>query len=171
MEKRYNLIFDEVMIKQLKSLGKDANIRYLISNMLDKIEILGDLAGKILDSQLHIYEIKNKHPPLRLYFKPIVNSNNMSPKEIYELLYKKSAYFIMKNTLGLKTKEFEEIKITTNTVDELEDTIIAEHSAQSQFSFIEKDKLRIIKSFLIINLHLPYKLCKVSIHLSLGSRH
>jgi len=77
MEKRYNLIFDEVMIKQLKSLGKDANIRYLISNMLDKIEILGDLAGKILDSQLHIYEIKNKHPPLRLYFKPIVNSNNI----------------------------------------------------------------------------------------------
>lgn len=42
--------------------------------MLDKIEILGPRAGKLLDSQLHLYEIKAKHPPIRLYFQHIKNT-------------------------------------------------------------------------------------------------
>ena len=45
--------------------------------MLDKIEILGTNAGKLLDSKLFLYEVKNKHPPIRLYFKPKVNSNQI----------------------------------------------------------------------------------------------
>lgn len=39
--------------------------------MFDKIEEVGLNAGKLLDAQLHLYELKNKHPPLRLYFKQI----------------------------------------------------------------------------------------------------
>jgi len=45
--------------------------------MLDKIEELGPNSGKLLDSKLFLYEVKNKHPPLRLYFKPKVNSNEI----------------------------------------------------------------------------------------------
>lgn len=82
MEKRYVLIFDDVMLKQLKSLGKDSNIRSFISNMLNKIEEHGSRAGKLLDSRLYIYEIKNKHPPIRMYFKPVRDSN-----EIYVFEY------------------------------------------------------------------------------------
>ncbi len=37
--------------------------------MLNKIELLGPYAGELLDSKLFLYEIKNKHPPLRLYYK------------------------------------------------------------------------------------------------------
>ena len=46
--------------------------------MFDKIELLGPLTGKLLDSKLFIYEIKAKHPPIRLYFK-----HNLATNEIY----------------------------------------------------------------------------------------
>ena len=45
--------------------------------MLDKLESFGPDAGKLLDSRLFLYEIKNKHPPLRLYFKPKKGTNEI----------------------------------------------------------------------------------------------
>lgn len=81
-KKRYKLIFDEVILRQLKNSGKDANMCSFITNMLNKIEVYGSRAGKLLDSKLHIYEIKNKHTPLRIYFKPAKDSN-----EIYVFEY------------------------------------------------------------------------------------
>ena len=78
MEKHYKLIFDEVMIKQLKKAAKNQHVKNILTNMLDKLEYAGDDAGELLDSQLFIYEIKNKHPPIRLYFK-----HNTQTDEIY----------------------------------------------------------------------------------------
>lgn len=78
MGKRCNLIFDDIMIKQLKKAAKNQNIKIILSKMLDKLEFLGPDAGNILDSQLYIYEIKSKHPPIRLYFK-----HNAQTEEIY----------------------------------------------------------------------------------------
>ena len=46
--------------------------------MLDKLEGKGPDAGELLDSRLFLYEIKNKHPPIRLYYK-----HNLSTDEIY----------------------------------------------------------------------------------------
>ena len=46
--------------------------------MLDKLEFAGPDGGGLLDSQLSIYEVKLKHPPIRLYFK-----HNKSTNEIY----------------------------------------------------------------------------------------
>ena len=46
--------------------------------MFDELEEKGPQAGKLLDSHLFIYEIKNKHPPIRLYFK-----HNIQTNEIY----------------------------------------------------------------------------------------
>lgn len=71
------LTFDEVMLKQLKHLGTDANLRNLISKMLDKLEELGPEAGKLLDSHLLIYEVKMKRPPLRLYYKHVQSKNEL----------------------------------------------------------------------------------------------
>ena len=42
------------------------------------MELSGPDAGYLLDSQLFIYEIKIKHPPIRLYFK-----HNKQADEIY----------------------------------------------------------------------------------------
>ena len=74
----YNLIFDDVMVKQLKKAAKNQHIKEILTKMLDKLEFSGPDAGELLDSQLSIYEIKIKHPPIRLYYK-----HNKSTNEIY----------------------------------------------------------------------------------------
>src|SRR3989338_2505430 len=74
----FNLVFDGVMIKQLKKAAKNQHIKEILTKMLDKLELLGPDAGELLDPQLSLYEVKIKHPPIRLYFK-----HNNSTNEIY----------------------------------------------------------------------------------------
>lgn len=77
MAQQFQIIFDEVMLNQLKKLGKNQELRDRISKMLDKIEALGPRAGKPLDLKLNIYEIKSKRPSIRLYFKYVKNTNQI----------------------------------------------------------------------------------------------
>ncbi len=51
-------------------------------------------------------------------------------KEIFSILYDKSAYFVMKNINQLTTKEFDEIKIDTKSAEDTEEKIIREHLGQ-----------------------------------------
>ena len=74
----YNLVFDDVMVKQLKKAAKNQHIKEILTKMLDKLELSGPDAGELLDSQLSLYEVKIKHPPIRLYYK-----HNKSTNEIY----------------------------------------------------------------------------------------
>ena len=74
----FPLVFDDVMIKQLQKAAKNQQLKEILRNMLDELEEKGQQAGKLLDSHLFIYEIKNKHPPIRLYFK-----HNNQTDEIY----------------------------------------------------------------------------------------
>ncbi|MBD3249890.1 hypothetical protein GF336_07625 [Candidatus Woesearchaeota archaeon] len=55
-------------------------------------------------------------------------------KEIFDILYNKSAYFVMKNTAGLKTKEFEEINISTASSEDTENKLIKEHLQEIKVS-------------------------------------
>ena len=80
----FKIIFDEIILNQLKQYGKNQQIRDIISKLFDKIEELGHRAGKLIDSQLFIYEVKIKRPPIRLYFKHVKDSNNIYLFE-YEL--------------------------------------------------------------------------------------
>jgi len=78
MNRPYTLVFDDIMIKQLKKAGRNRKIKEILSKMFDKIELAGSSVGELIDSQLFIYEMKNKHPPIRLYFK-----HNKGTNEIY----------------------------------------------------------------------------------------
>jgi mRNA-degrading endonuclease RelE of RelBE toxin-antitoxin system len=78
METNYNLAFDEVMVKQLKKAAKNHHIKEILTKMLDKLELSGPDAGELLDPQLSLYEVKIKHPPIRIYFK-----HNKATREIY----------------------------------------------------------------------------------------
>ncbi|MFC1768810.1 exonuclease SbcCD subunit D [Nanoarchaeota archaeon] len=51
-------------------------------------------------------------------------------KRIYDYLYNKSAYFVMKNTSALTSEEFEQISLSTDSIDDVEDSIIKEHLGQ-----------------------------------------
>jgi len=80
--KNFQLVFDKIILKQLKKAGRNNALKIILSKMLDKIEELGPDAGKLLDSKLHIYEVKMKSPPIRLYYK-----YNLSNNEIYVFEY------------------------------------------------------------------------------------
>ncbi len=82
MNKNYTIIFDDVILKQLKQAGKNQHIRNILSNVFDKIEEFGPRAGKLIDTKLFIYEIKLKSPPLRLYYR-----HNKYTNEIYLFEY------------------------------------------------------------------------------------
>ena len=78
MEGKYTLVFDEIILKQLKKAGKDKTTKNILTRMFDKLELLGPYVGELLDSKLFIYEMKNKRPPIRLYFK-----HNNKTDELY----------------------------------------------------------------------------------------
>lgn len=61
-------------------------------------------------------------------------------KDIFQQLYDKSAYFVMKNTNALTTKEFEEIKIDTKSTEDAEAAIIKEHLGQINLKDLNPDK-------------------------------
>ena len=61
-------------------------------------------------------------------------------KDIANELYEKGAYFVMKNTVKLTTKEFEEIKIDPETTDKIEQRIIQEHSGKISIEDMNHDK-------------------------------
>lgn len=61
-------------------------------------------------------------------------------KDIYEKLYDKAAYFVMKNTNALTTKEFEEIKIDVKSVDDVEEKLIQEHLGQIKIEDLDSEK-------------------------------
>ncbi len=61
-------------------------------------------------------------------------------KEIFDRLYKKSAYFVMKNTNALTTKEFEEIKIEASSVEDIEEKLINEHLGQIKLKDLDAKK-------------------------------
>ena len=61
-------------------------------------------------------------------------------KEIYDLLYGKSAYFVMKNTSALSSKEYEGISVSTSSIEDVEDAIIREHLGQIKVEGLAKEK-------------------------------
>ncbi len=52
--------------------------------------------------------------------------------QIFAELYNKGAYFVMKNTTGLQTEEFEEIKLAASNPETMEEEIIKEHLQQNK---------------------------------------
>ncbi|MBW3000120.1 hypothetical protein KY339_05600, partial [Candidatus Woesearchaeota archaeon] len=61
-------------------------------------------------------------------------------KEFFSQAYEAGAYFVMKNTNKLVSKEFEEIKTSKSSVEEIEETTINEHAGQLGVFDAEKEK-------------------------------
>ncbi|MBI4151740.1 exonuclease SbcCD subunit D [Candidatus Woesearchaeota archaeon] len=71
-------------------------------------------------------------------------------KDIFEQLYIRGAYFVLRNTAKLQSEEFEEVRINENT-ENIEETIIAEHLQQT--SFLEQGKEKQLTHDLLIALN------------------
>lgn len=92
----FQLVFDEVMLSQLKKLGRDKHVRDLLAKLFDKMQSLGPRAGELVDSQLGLYEMKVKHPPIRLYYRHVHGSSELQVFE-YEM---KTSPEKQKKTIG-----------------------------------------------------------------------
>ncbi len=68
-------------------------------------------------------------------------------KEIFNQLYNKGAYFVMKNTAKLISEDFEEIKIAQSNPENIEEEIIKEHLQQIKL-FDQETELQITKSLI-----------------------
>ena len=65
--------------------------------------------------------------------------------EISDKFYEKGAYFVMKNTSALTTKDFEEVKVREDSIENIENQIIQEHAG----NFFDKEKeSELIHSFM-----------------------
>jgi len=61
-------------------------------------------------------------------------------KEIFTALYNKSAYFVMKSSHAVTSKEFEEIKTDARNVDDVESFLIKEHLGQIKMENLTLEK-------------------------------
>ena len=68
-------------------------------------------------------------------------------RDIFKEFYDKGAFLVMKNANKLTSKEFEEVKVETGSVDEIEERIIKENAGQSNAFDAEKE-MQIIKSLM-----------------------
>ncbi len=62
-------------------------------------------------------------------------------KEIFEMLYGRGAYYVMKNITKLASKEFEAIKVEQGTVDEIEAKLIKEHLGKIRIDGADEEQL------------------------------
>ena len=70
-------------------------------------------------------------------------------KSIFAELYLRSAYFVMKSTSQLSSKDFKEIKIQSNSTIGIETSVIAEHIGQTG-NFTQKKEKELMKSLLTL---------------------
>lgn len=68
-------------------------------------------------------------------------------KEIFNQLYQEGAYYVMKSTTQLSSKEFEEIKINSSSKEDFEEEIIREHLQQVKL-FDKETELHLTGSLL-----------------------
>jgi len=94
-------------------------------------------------------EIKDTIVTLRL--KGSIDHGKVSDinfKEIFDSLYAKNAYFVMKNTAQLNSEEFEEIKLGEASTENIEEQIIQEHLQQVKM-FEKEVEMSLTKTLLI----------------------
>ncbi|MBU0666663.1 MAG: exonuclease SbcCD subunit D [Nanoarchaeota archaeon] len=96
------------------------------------------------------HELNNTIVLLRIFGKlKSGKPSDVDFKKIFTMIYGKAAFFVMKNTSKLISEEFEEIKITASSVEEIENEIIKENLGQINTSFSKNEEV-VAKKFLEI---------------------
>jgi exonuclease SbcD len=97
-------------------------------------DILGQIKGKEFNNTIVTIRVEGKLST----GKP----SDVNFKEIFDALYNKSAYFVMKNANKLIGREFEEIKVEQESQEKIEDALIKEHIGQIKcFDAVKEEHL------------------------------
>jgi len=77
--------------------------------------------------------------------------SDINIKEIFNKLYDSSAYFVMKNTSKLTAKELDKVNVQTNSVEDVEDSLIKESLGQIKVdNLIIKEEEKLTKQLMAI---------------------
>jgi len=74
--------------------------------------------------------------------------SDLQLNDVIQHNYDLGAYFVMKNTNSFSSKEFEQITVAQHSVDDIEETLITEHSGKSGSFPAEKEK-ELIRSLML----------------------
>jgi DNA repair protein SbcD/Mre11 len=128
--KEEKLIFKPVHLAQIHSLKL---------NCVDKVpeqifqELKDNLYGRDFSNTIILIRLEG------IMLKGKVTDINFG--EIVHKLLDQKAISILKNTSKLLSREFEEVKVSKSSVEEVEELLINEHIGQPQYSGIEEGKL------------------------------
>ncbi len=112
-----NIIRKDIVIKEILMVKLDCN--YKTSQEISS-EIMDYLTRNNLDSRIVM---------IRLFGKIEGKISDIDFRRMYEYAYEKNAYYIMRNTSSLSSREFEEIKI--ETTKNAEEDLINEHAGNN----------------------------------------
>ncbi|MFH1324119.1 MAG: metallophosphoesterase [Nanoarchaeota archaeon] len=124
------------------------NVKFEPIMIYNTVHIKVDADGKTPDKVTNelIEQIKGKefnNTIVTIRVEGVLESGRPSDidfKGVFEKLYEKSAYFVMKNTNALVAKEFEEIKIDAHNVEDVEEKLISEHLGQIKIDNMDNEK-------------------------------
>jgi len=109
-------------------------------------------APEQINSQI-ISELKNKkldNTIVLLRLSGMLGSGRISEidfREIFKTAAEQNAYFVMKNTSKLATREFEEVKVSTSNIEQIEADLIKENVGQIQ---IGKDETKLVRQLMTL---------------------
>jgi len=127
---------------------EDEEIRYVPIKLHDTTNIEIDCEHKTpekiekeLMHEITKHELKNKIVMIKL--SGTIESGIISDihfNEAFDKAYEKDAYFVMKNTNQLKTRELEQIRVDTTNTEETEDKLIKEHLGQIKLEGMDAEE-------------------------------
>ena len=138
---------------------EDDKTRWIPVKMFDTLHLVFDCNDKSAEeveedikAEIKKHNFENKIITMRLF--GVLSSGKSSDinfKDIFNDLYAKRAYFVMKNTNKLQTREFEEVQISEDSVEDIERTLISEHVGQIEIEDLtDTDQIKIISNLMHI---------------------
>jgi hypothetical protein len=129
--------------------GEELKVERKKLHLCDVLKLEFDAEGKTpedveneIRKQIETSDMKNKIVLLRV--EGILASGSPSDinfRELVSLLMEKGATLVKKKTTKLSTKEYEEIKITATSREDLEDRLIKEHAGQHKLGEFSTEEL------------------------------
>ena len=129
---------------------KELNIKEAISKHMKIENMSSDQATILIEKELEDEDVKDKIVLIRIEGKLSEGSSSkIDFKKIFSDLNKRGAYFIMKNSSKLSSKEFAEIKTGHSSTDEIESRTIKEHLGLTKHPFKDEENTTkdLIKTF------------------------
>lgn len=115
----------------------DGDLEFVRVNPYDVENHQLDCSQKTAEEvEAQLYEIARKEHDgmiVTLRITGVMSNGRLSDidfKGIMDTFYEKGAALVLKNTIALKSGEFEEVKVNENSVEEIEETLIDEHKGK-----------------------------------------